>query len=81
MEFPGPSTSAGALYIGDNLRRRGKTTLGGGVGSGNHNLAVWFGEEGGDLRGLLTCGCESEALGGPLGAGVVGGGDGFGNRF
>ena len=50
-------------------------------GEGNGYVAVWFGEEGGYLGGLLGGGGEGEAFCGAFGTGVLGGGDGFGDRF
>ena len=78
MELPTARSGAGSLDIGDDLRRGGEDGLfdeGGGGGDGD--VAVGFGEEGVDLRGLLCDRGEGAAFEGAFGAGVRGGGDGF----
>ncbi len=82
MELPAASPSAGTLDIGDDFGRGGKGGfLGEGGGGGDGDVAVGFGEEGVDVRGLLRDGGEGAAFEGAFGAWVGGRGDGFGDGF
>lgn len=54
MEFPTARSGAGALDVGDDFWRGGECGFfGEGRGRGDGDVAVRFGEEGVDVRGLL----------------------------
>lgn len=82
MELPAARSGAGPLDVGDNFGRGGEGRfLCEGGGGGDGDVAVGFGEEGVDLRGLLCDGGEGAAFEGAFGAGIGGGGDGFWDGF